>query len=80
MGEHLTEYVQLTRDVAYYLEHMEVLFLQEARHRSEPTLFVFLSCIIDEGECDHLVYGSIKFVYLGWQTAGRHGFKWKAGN
>ena len=39
---------------------------------------VFLSCIIDEGECDHLVYGSIKFVYLGWQTAGRHGFKWKS--
>lgn len=41
MGEHLTEYVQLTRDVAYYLEHMEVLFSQEARHRSVPTLFVF---------------------------------------
>lgn len=40
---------------------------------------VFLSCIIDEGECDHLVYGSIKFVYLGWQTAGRHEFKRTAG-
>ncbi|KHN34649.1 hypothetical protein glysoja_011202 [Glycine soja] len=33
MGVHLTEYVQSTRDVVYYLEHMEVLFSQEARHR-----------------------------------------------
>jgi len=41
MGEHLMEYVQSTLDVAYYLEHMGVLFLQEAKHRSEPTLFVY---------------------------------------
>ncbi|WVZ05062.1 hypothetical protein V8G54_018408 [Vigna mungo] len=33
MGEHLMKYVQSTLDVAYYLEHMEVLFLQEAKHR-----------------------------------------------
>lgn len=38
MGEHQMEYVQLTQDVAYYLEHMEVLFLQEARHRFEATV------------------------------------------
>lgn len=37
MGEHQMAYVQLTHDVAYFLEHMEVLFLQEVKHRFEST-------------------------------------------
>lgn len=41
MGEHLMKYVQSTLDVAYYLEHMEVLFLQEAKHRSWTILFAY---------------------------------------
>lgn len=33
MGEPQMKFVQLTQAVAYYLEHMEVLFLRGARHR-----------------------------------------------
>jgi hypothetical protein len=37
MGEHHTKSDQLTQVVAYYLEHMEVLFLRGARHRFAVT-------------------------------------------
>jgi len=58
MGEHLIKYVQSTLDVAYYLEHMEVLFLQEAKHRSEPTFCLQVYALDDVCWCLYLLIQS----------------------
>lgn len=48
MGGNQTKYVQLTLDVGYYLEHMEALFLQEAKHRFKADFFFSPNLCLDD--------------------------------